>query len=232
MARKPTSSKTETEVLLRSRRRCAICYGLSQDTKVKHGQIAHIDKDNHNSKPENLVFLCLDHHNEYDSKTSQSKGITEKELRRFREELDAYVKTELRIAWPDYPSSSKGVDTPERPKLNIEVYDRKIQIYRTVRDFLGVILTEATVTIEQLRQFARETDEAIFLFDLDLAEYLREIYKKAVRLRYIDKRLADQRLPVGDERSRLDDEEADLLNWLSDQFEVSRGHFYKYIALR
>ncbi len=82
-----TKKATETEVLFKSRRICALCYGLNQDTVPKKGQIAHIDEDSSNASLDNLVYLCLRHHDEYDSTTSQSKGITEQELRKHRSYL-------------------------------------------------------------------------------------------------------------------------------------------------
>lgn len=77
----------ETEVLIRCKRRCAVCYGLNLDTSIQKGQIAHLDKDSANSELDNLVFLCFNHHDEYDSRTSQSKGLTEGEIRHFRDDL-------------------------------------------------------------------------------------------------------------------------------------------------
>ncbi|MFN8525209.1 MAG: hypothetical protein U0821_19100 [Chloroflexota bacterium] len=63
------------DVLMASRRRCCVCFGLSADTAQKRGQIAHIDRDAPSPARDNLVFLCLHHHDVYDSQTSQSKGI-------------------------------------------------------------------------------------------------------------------------------------------------------------
>jgi hypothetical protein len=37
------------------------------------------------------VFLCFDHHDEYDSSTSQSKGITQAELREYKKLLLAAI---------------------------------------------------------------------------------------------------------------------------------------------
>ena len=79
--------KTEAKVLLGSRRRCAICFGLHHDASVKRGQIAHLDRDRSNNKLENLAFLCLDHHDQYDGRTSQSKGFRSTEVKYFRAEL-------------------------------------------------------------------------------------------------------------------------------------------------
>jgi hypothetical protein len=54
---------------------------------LKVGQIAHLDRDRSNSAEENLAFLCFEHHDEYDSRTSQRKGLTAGEVKAFRDEL-------------------------------------------------------------------------------------------------------------------------------------------------
>jgi antirestriction protein len=87
MARKTIPSTIETEVLTQSARKCCICFGLYHRFDVVKGQIAHLDKDNTNNKLDNLAFLCLNCHDEYDSKTSQSKGLTQQEVKRYRELL-------------------------------------------------------------------------------------------------------------------------------------------------
>ncbi|WP_206243628.1 hypothetical protein [Novosphingobium terrae] len=87
MTRKPISKQVETSILLSSRRRCCICFGLNRDTGLKSGQIAHLDHDNSNNAETNLAFLCLNHHDEYDSRPSQKKGMTITEVKAFKEEL-------------------------------------------------------------------------------------------------------------------------------------------------
>jgi hypothetical protein len=79
-------------LLARSRRRCCLCYGLDGDLSEKQGQIAHLDGDRSNNDPDNLAFLCLNHHDRYDSRTSQSKGLTMEEVKRYRGELYEVVK--------------------------------------------------------------------------------------------------------------------------------------------
>ena len=95
MARQRSPRDVEFLVLARSRRRCAFCFALNGDRSIKEGQIAHIDHNPQNASPENLVFLCLVHHNAYDSKTSQSKGLTAHELQRYRADLDRFVESSL-----------------------------------------------------------------------------------------------------------------------------------------
>jgi len=87
MKRKSISQKIQAAVLLRSRRRCCICFGLNRDTSIKAGQIAHLDGNPSNNEEDNLAFLCFDHHDQYDSTTRQSKNFTPSEVLHFREEL-------------------------------------------------------------------------------------------------------------------------------------------------
>ena len=98
--RKNISKAIEAEVLRQSRHRCCICFGLNRDTNEKSGQIAHLDKNPKNNEISNLAFLCLEHHDRYDSRTSQSKGLTQAEVRLYRddlyEELSSHLTTERR----------------------------------------------------------------------------------------------------------------------------------------
>ncbi|MBI5414390.1 hypothetical protein HZA38_02650 [Candidatus Peregrinibacteria bacterium] len=90
--RKKIPKATESKILIDCKRRCCLCFGLEKDLGTKKGQIAHIDKNNRNNDQKNLVFLCLNHHNEYDGKTSQSKNITENEIRDYRKSLCNLMK--------------------------------------------------------------------------------------------------------------------------------------------
>lgn len=92
MARKFVSKEIQTKVLLKSKRRCALCFGLCNDINIKEGQIAHIDGNNQNDAEENLAFLCFNHHNEYDSIKRQSKNLTEQELKTYKSRLEQYMK--------------------------------------------------------------------------------------------------------------------------------------------
>jgi hypothetical protein len=101
MVRKAVPQETQVEVLAACRRRCAICFGLNRDTGIKPGQIAHLDRDAANPSFDNLVFLCLEHHDQFDSRTSQSKGLTSDEVRRFRQELATAIEHEYHPPTPD-----------------------------------------------------------------------------------------------------------------------------------
>lgn len=85
-------SDVETQLLHLSRRRCCLCFGLLGDFGIKKGQIAHLDQDATNNNLANLAFLCLEHHDEYDSKPRQSKGLKLREVLIHRESLYAAVR--------------------------------------------------------------------------------------------------------------------------------------------
>ena len=87
MTRSPIPLAVLTETLVSSRRRCAICFGLNRDTSLKSGQVAHLDHNASNNALSNLAFLCLEHHDLYDSTTRQSKNITRSEVITYRDEL-------------------------------------------------------------------------------------------------------------------------------------------------
>jgi hypothetical protein len=95
MARKPISEDTQKAILLKSRRRCCLCFWLKGIDEVQKGQIAHIDQDNENAEESNLAFLCFDHHDEYDGTTRLAKGLKPNEVVHWRDEL--YREMEYRF---------------------------------------------------------------------------------------------------------------------------------------
>lgn len=99
---KPTKRSKQTtlppsavsRILVRSRRRCALCSFWNDDRTEKSGQIAHIDRDQSNESEDNLAFLCLEHHAAYDQSSKQSKDVTPSELREACSKLYDIVESE------------------------------------------------------------------------------------------------------------------------------------------
>ncbi|WP_139334172.1 MULTISPECIES: hypothetical protein [Acidiphilium] len=86
-ARKTIPSATELYVLDQSRYRCALCFRLNGNLNEKRGQIVHLDHDRANCVEDNLAFLCLDHHSQYDSRTSQHRNYTPQIIKKARAKL-------------------------------------------------------------------------------------------------------------------------------------------------
>jgi len=97
MSRPHLPESTEVAVLTQSRRRCCVCFALERDFSRKRGQIAHLDHNRTNNDPANLAFLCLEHHDEYDTRPSQTKALKRKELEAYRVDLYATVNAFLTL---------------------------------------------------------------------------------------------------------------------------------------
>lgn len=104
-----------------SARRCCLCFGLHSDYSIKRGQIAHLDQDRSNDSFKNLVWLCLLHHDEYDSKSSQSKAYSEFELKKYRQALYDEVKRQRLIPI--------GNDTVEKVRFKRQIIKDNLALF-------------------------------------------------------------------------------------------------------
>jgi len=153
--RKAVPASVQTDVLTRSRRRCCICFGLHRDDRVKAGQIAHLDPNSSNNSADNLAFLCLTHHDEYDSITSESSGLKLSEVKQYRDQLYEFVERlssqceiRLEIDW-DYDSYSdeeaarlvRAIRALSGVGEGVQVVDRR----------RGSVLVTLEMTVEQAR---------------------------------------------------------------------------------
>jgi len=102
--------KTRSAVALMSRRRCCICYGLHKDSEPKAGQFAHLDHDATNNDPDNLAYLCLLHHDQYDGRTSQSAAISMYEVTLYREELYKFIQEQADAFRSEVKTTRKALD--------------------------------------------------------------------------------------------------------------------------
>lgn len=97
--RRPIPTAIEAQLLVDCRRRCCLCYFWGNDSSEKVGQIAHIERSPSNNDYNNLVYLCFKHHNEYDRRESQGKGITQEEVRQAKKRLNDFMRTTNEVSW-------------------------------------------------------------------------------------------------------------------------------------
>ena len=207
---------TEADVLIASRRRCAICFGLDGDLAEKDGQLAHIDQNPANSKGTNLLFLCLPHHNKYDSTTKQSKSYTAREVRHYRAKLYELVEMTPPENWPSVTNSKPSTKRGGRQSKSPEQYEKRMHLYRTSKNFIAQIVREANPQFNELITFIQGVDEATFLFDESIDEYFNKLYQKAVRLRYVQSEM--QRRKPNTPVAAFAHEESEILIWFTEQF--------------
>jgi predicted Zn-ribbon and HTH transcriptional regulator len=121
-AQRKKNPKACHDVLFKSRRRCCLCFGLQGDHGEKKGQIAHLDHDPANDKPDNLAWLCFEHHDQYDSTTSQSKSLQIGEVKGYREKLYQFLMSS------NLPCSETS-EKPEKKKSNKPLSARALNAY-------------------------------------------------------------------------------------------------------
>jgi len=205
-------------------RRCAFCFAFDDDrTAQPAGQVAHIDRDPENASLENAAYLCLKHHNDYDSKPSQAKRLTPNELKHHQAMLYEF----LGQPWPWSSTSGSKRQGRKRRKMRVtlDVYDRRIPTYRTVVKFLRYIMQDMNPTYPEIFKFVADTDEALFLFDETIADYLAELSKRAVRLHGVAAMLARS---YG---GSLAEENTELGDWFSKQFQETKTLFVPFLQL-
>jgi hypothetical protein len=225
-SRKKLSVGVEVSVVSRSKRRCALCFGLFRDVEVKRGQIAHVDRDRTNDAEDNLAFLCLPHHDEYDTTPSQSKRFTPDELRQYRDELYAFMADQPPLSWPD-------VETPPRSKrkhreLSVELYDRRLRLYHTAKDLIGRVVALAALDMDSVKKFGADTEEGAFLFDQGVSEFLAELYKHGVWLATLTEVLKGE--PLGERRVQHVEKQMELVLWFNDQFGKLRSQMAPFLT--
>lgn len=87
MTRKAITPVVQADVVIKSIRRCALCVFIDGNVSERPGQIAHLNGDHSDNRFENLAWLCLEHHDKFDSTTSQTKNYTQLEVRSYRDRL-------------------------------------------------------------------------------------------------------------------------------------------------
>ena len=224
--RKKLAAAIEVSGVTRSRRRCALCFGLFGDVAVKRGQIAHVDRDRSNDAEDNLAFLCLTHHDEYDTTPSQSKRFTPEELGKYRAELCAIMADQPALSWPDLPTPSRS--KRKHRELPLELYDRRIRIYRTAKELIGRVVALAAVDVDAVRQFGADTEEAAFLFDQGVADFLAELYRNGLSLAVLTEVLKQE--PPGDRRAQRVEKQMDLVLWFNSQFGEVRSKMAPFLT--
>jgi hypothetical protein len=124
VVRVKTTDSVEAEVLLKSARRCPLCYYLNGDLNEQHGQIAHLDQNRANSAQENLAFMCMPHHSLYDSRTSQHKNYTLAEIMAMRDVLYLAIKDKKHHA---KQQQSKLTSNESALKHDIKIFEAALK---------------------------------------------------------------------------------------------------------
>lgn len=115
-------------------------------------------------------------------------------------------------------------------KTRLDLFEKRSSIYIHIMELLAKIAQDARIDSARLLEFLRKTKDNEFLFENEITLHIDEIYKKGLELQRCCARLDDHNgLPVGDERTKLANKLVKLQDWFSDQFQVTREKFKKYM---
>lgn len=230
MTRKTIHKKTEIAILTKSHRRCALCFHLDFDFKYKKGQIAHIDRDHKNNAEENLVYLCLKHHDEYDTMPSQSKRFKPEELKKAKSELEHNISKHASELF-SVTAYTELLQNRSEQSVPVDVYKLRLPVYRAFNMFLSSIVQENEVSGQIIFDFLQDTHDALFLFDEAMVAYLHQIYSKALLLRRLNLRLKHPKHYNEKQWGKIVDDEMNCFDWLTNQLVEGKDRFNKYLNI-
>jgi len=232
MSRKKILPKTQDSVLKNCRRRCSLCFYFNFDTDIKDGQIAHIDRNNSNNKEENLTYLCLSHHDQYDCKPSQSKRITESELIEAKAKLEEFILDQHNHLTPLPMKDPKDkAKMKEVRKISIDLYHIRYPIYEAFKDFVMSIVQETEFNVSDFYRFRDRTHDALFLYGDEIDSFLDEVARKAIELRHKQNLIKNPERYNNEERQNLVKEETDVILWFSNILNEGKLLFSKYLRI-
>jgi hypothetical protein len=121
-------------------------------------------------------------------------------------------------------------------RLRHETYERRLAVYKAVQKYLSEILRDGTTTYQRASEFYSDASEAAFLFDSSVQDKIDKIYEKSIDMVATHERMypsdGSPGLPVGEERSKVAEENSELLKWHLEELKKSKPFFAKKLGLK
>ncbi|MBT6046328.1 MAG: hypothetical protein HOG49_05845 [Candidatus Scalindua sp.] len=116
-------------------------------------------------------------------------------------------------------------------KLKLELFDKRFKVFESTRDLFQQILQLGKVDRQEARKFRQLTMDAIFLFDVEIHDYLeKEVHIKALRLNNIVKEYDP--LPVSTKKTKLHKERVEIVDWFRGEYFELQYLFSPYLKFR
>jgi len=119
----------------------------------------------------------------------------------------------------------------QRYKVKHELYEPRMKIYRSVRDFLQFVLHSGDASQEQISKLIEETSEAQFLFKGKIRRHIRDLSRHAVDIQMLNRQLNSKFPRAEDRLNELAKKQEDEFKWFMDQIEKTDKLFSKYVTL-
>ncbi|HJP67500.1 MAG TPA: hypothetical protein VJ846_01265 [Sphingomicrobium sp.] len=111
-----------------------------------------------------------------------------------------------------------------------DLFDRRFAVYETARTFLALVMARGGATAEDVNSYSLGINEAQFLMNRAVQDYLFEIRRRAVALGAFEK--AVQEMPASIEKEVLTRRRLGELGWLVAQIDVLPEKFRPFLTLQ
>ena len=113
--------------------------------------------------------------------------------------------------------------------LKNDLFVRRYETYEKIHEFIAKIMISGKVPGNSDVEFLRDTKAAFFLFDDQIEEFTKEIYKKAVELHALDAEFPPLR---GEDRSSNIKKQREIKEWFQSELRNMKIRFAKYLVLK
>lgn len=110
------------------------------------------------------------------------------------------------------------------------LYEPRRTVYNEVREVLAGIVREYAVSADDLNRLHNSAESAERLLGNEVADYIRQMHRRANNLRRLKQNIGQHR-PGTDARKSVTDEIGEEFSWFTDQFQVSKEMFRKYLRI-
>lgn len=140
-----------------------------------------------------------------------------------RDEIITYVIAGITI----FIAYQQWKTNKDSHRLNL--YEKRYSIYKALMTALYELLRESNISSKGLDQFNIDTNESVFIFNKDAANYIDDFRNKALRLHSVIKQLSNDKIPIGEKRDKLAEEAEKLNEWFNNQLQESKNKFMIYL---
>ena len=115
-------------------------------------------------------------------------------------------------------------------KLKHDLYDRRFAVFEAARQFLYMVVQDATASDQTIFAYKAGTRDAVFLFNDDIVAFLEELLKHATHLWVLNTTAAQ--FPIESEQKLASNSKAtEELMWLAAQLDILIEKFKPFLGL-
>ena len=116
-------------------------------------------------------------------------------------------------------------------KLNLQIFDKRLDVFDAVRALLARIALEGRVTQAGIDEYRMGVADAAILFDEKTASYLESIRLKAAQVLLVQSQLADAPDMAREERAKLVGMEVQVRAEINDELKMLAGYFKPFLKV-